>query len=436
MSHRTYRENTFSLLDQTGPFATGDAPPDNMHFSPQSRKWSSQIRQGGLTTKYRVIRNQIFEFLDLRSFADVERLLKDPQGRRRVNQRAYTLVGNMFGIDGNEHEIISRVNSYAQTADGVIDHLKGRVFARYSPFIEMTNEIEATNSPVDLLMIIFDDRYHKKARFEAKRKLILMNLAASIDQRERETDVEHKFAQFLGFLNDHVWSRRVKIGELEIAYLVSEHDPRTFACTGVQVLEQEQGRELACRPGQKITLIKRRRFRVNGREIPIYVTVRKKTHEAKVLKLLRKGEENPAIAVDDELGLMGVVDSLMDVRIFHKHLTQSASRAGSFMTLEEVSDTLTGAVHVSSNIGSSPKTPMFKFFARMGGMRVEFIVHTNETFLNYAYQREISHDEYEIRRIIDTGVAALLFPPDIYFLDMHRIKDTLIDWFRKRVEEC
>ncbi|MFW3146682.1 MAG: hypothetical protein ACMUIE_07715, partial [Thermoplasmatota archaeon] len=42
----------------------------------------------------------------------------------------------------------------------------------------------------------------------------------------------------------------------------------------------------------------------NGRNIPIYVSVRKKPPEAKVLKLLRKGEENPADAVDDELGLM------------------------------------------------------------------------------------------------------------------------------------
>jgi len=150
---------------------------------------------------------------------------------------------------------------------------------------------------------------------------------------------------------------------------------------------------------------------------------------------LRKGEENPAVAVDDELGLMAVLDSAVDVKIFHRHLTQSAIKADSFMTLEEVSDTLTGGMRPPGNIGSSSLTPMFKFFARMGGMRVEFIVHTNKSYLNYMYQRDISHDEYEVKRIFDSGVADLLFPQNIYALDMKQIRNELICWFRKRNEE-
>jgi hypothetical protein len=46
-------------------------------------------------------------------------------------------------------------------------------------------------------------------------------------------------------------------------------------------------------------------------------------------------------------------------------------------------DTLGGGKRKSSNIGSSSSTPMLKFFARMGGMRVEFIVHTNKSYLDY-----------------------------------------------------
>jgi hypothetical protein len=68
--------------------------------------------------------------------------------------------------------------------------------------------------------------------------------------------------------------------------------------------------------------------------------VRKKAPEAKVLKLIRKGEENPAIAVDDELGLLGVLDTAAEVKQFQKHLTESAIKAKSFMTLEDISDTL------------------------------------------------------------------------------------------------
>jgi hypothetical protein len=188
------------------------------------------------------------------------------------------------------------------------------------------------------------------------------------------------------------------------------------------------------KPGRKLTLIKRRRFKENGREVPIYVSVRKKPPEAKVLKLIRKKEENPAVAVDDELGLLGVLDTVAEVRLFQKHLTESAIRAGSFMTLEDISDTLGGGKHRSSSVGSSSSTPMLKFFARMGGMRVEFIVHTNRSYLDYIYKKDVSHDEYEVKRLFDSGVAELLFPREIYHLDMAAVKDNLIDWFRQRIE--
>ena len=444
------QDNIFSLLDRTGPFATGERPPVLASFSPEARLFARGLVEAGMATRYRILRNQIFEFLDVRSFAEIPAIINDPARRKLVNERAYRLLGNMFGIEGSAREVVLRVNTYSRTADGVINYLKGKVLSNYASYIEMTNEIDSCKSPVDLLLILFDDRYHKKARFEAKRKLILMNLAGSIDQRERETEVEAKFDQFLDFLNEYVWSKKSRIGELEIVYLLSDHDPDTFACNKVEVIGQGHwaygttaakvfGKEVhgvkRKKANQKLTLIKRRRFQANGAEVPIYVSIRKKQSEAKVLKLLRKGEENPAVAVDDELGLMGVVDSVAEVKAFQKHLTQSATRAGSLMTLEEVSDTLSGGVHQSGSIGSSAKTQMFKFFARMGGMRVEFIVHTNRSYLNYIYEREVSHDEYEVKRIFDSGVAELLFPQDIYEIDIAEKKEAVLRWFRKRIEE-
>jgi hypothetical protein len=426
--------NIFALLDQNGPFRVDDEPEGGRLFSPRSRRRLQELKKNGLVSKYRVIRNQIFELLGVRSFAGIQDLLDRPEQRPIVEKRAYMLLGNMFGLAGNEREVIARINSYSRIADGVINYLRARVLANYASYIEMTNEIDSTRSPVELLLILFDDRYHRKARFEAKRKLILMNLAGAIDQRERETEVEQKFLRFLGFLNDQVWSRQAKIGELEIVYLHSRHHPESFACQEVTVKRRE---ELPAQPGpgEKITMIKRRCFPWRGREIPVYVSIRKKPPEAKVLKLLRKGEENPAVAVDDELGLMAVVDSPMEVKIFQQHLTASAGRAGSLMTLEDLSDTLNGEEYRSANPGSSARTAMYKFFARMGGMRVEFIVHTNESFLNYIYQRGVSHDEYEVKRIFDSGVARLLFPCDIYEIDIGEKKEALIRWFRSRIEE-
>lgn len=421
---------------QDGPFAIGQEPPFAHPFSRNSKTWVAKLQHDQLLkTKYRAVRNQIFDFLGINNFDEILALLYEKQLREQSRIRGMQLLGNMFGISGSSGEIQRHLHDYARTADDVINSLRAKVLAPYSANIEMTNEIGITDNPVDLLLITFDDRFHRKARFEAKRKLVLMNLAGSIDQRERETNIEQKFADFLSFLNDHVWSPSLKIGDLEISYLHSRHNDLDFSCEEVRVLTAREAEGISPNHGEKLTLIKRRRFRDGDREIPIYVTIRKKPPAAKVLKLLRKNEKNPAAAVDDELGLMAVLNNISDVKRFLRHLTRSAISADSIMTLEDISDTLTGGEYQGTATGSSGKTPMLKFFARLGGMRVEFIIHTNRSYLNYMYQREVAHDEYEVKRIFDTGVASFLFPQDIYHLNMGEIRNRQLERFRRTIEE-
>jgi len=430
-------DSVFTSLQQHGPLAVEDGVYVTRPFSSHTRKWVKNLCKERInTTKYRALRSQIFEFLEITSFAQLSELLKHPDKQMHRSQRACLLLGNMFGLNGTPREIEARVYEYARTADAVVNSLKGKILKPYASFVDTTNEIEVANDPVTLLLIMFNDRYHKKARFEARRKLVLMNLAGSIDQRERETGIEEKFSSFLHFLNDYVWSKNLKIGEHDIVYLYSQHSEETFCCSSVKVLTKEQGQAITPAKGAKLTLLKRRRFTAGNRDIPIYVSIRKKPPEAKVLKLLRKNEKNPAVAVDDELGLMAVLDSVADIKTFQTHLTRSASKANSFMVLEDISDTLSSTVNYkSSATGSSSKTEMMKFFARLGGMRVEFIIHTNRSWLNYMYKREVAHDEYEVKRIFDSGVMELLFPKDIFNLDHNMIRNDMIRRFRRSIEE-
>ncbi|NOQ45796.1 MAG: hypothetical protein GQ559_03865 [Desulfobulbaceae bacterium] len=430
------KKSIFTAMLQDGPFAVGDAPPFAHPFSGEAKEWSRAIQGDQLIkTKYRAVRNQIFDFLGVNTFDEILALFYNRELRNQTAGRAHQLLGNMFGIQGDAQVIDRHLHDYARTADDVVNSLRAKVLAPYSSHIETTNEIETMHDPVDLLLVFFDERFHRKARFEAKRKLVLMSLAGSIDQRERETAIEQKFADFLSFLNVFVWSPSLKIGDLEISYLHSRHSAKDFSCTNVCVLDEEEALEITPVSGEKLTLIKRRRFNDQSRDIPIYVTIRKKPPAAKVIKLLRKNEKNPATAVDDELGLMAVLNSVSDVKRFLRHLTKSAVKSDSFMTLEDISDTLTGGDYEGSATGSSAKTPMLKFFARLGGMRVEFIIHTNRSYLNYIYQRDVAHDEYEVKRIFDTGVAQFLFPSDIYHLDMEKIRAGQLARFRKQIEE-
>lgn len=429
-------KSIFAAMKQNGPFAVTESLALGRQFSAQTRDWAKKFNDDRLqVTKYRAVRAQIFDFLQIENFDEVPLLLADAKARAQRSERACVLLGNLFGIAGSTSEIRSKLKEYAQTADAVINLLRGKLLAPYASHLETNNEIETTHDPVDLLLRVFDDRFHMKARFEAKRKLVLMNLAGSIDQRERETDIENKFYAFLEFLNRNFWSQKFKIGQLETAYLLSRHAPDDFRCLDVKVLDAAcRARLKSLGEGEKITLLKRRIFQDKGRDIPAYVSVRKKDSAAKVLKLLRKNEKNPAVAVDDELGLMAVLDSIGDVKRFVRHMTRSAIQSGSLMTLEDISDTLTGGTHHSNNIGSNSQTPMLKFFARMGGMRVELIIHTNQSYLNYRYQRDIAHDEYEVKRIFDSGVAEFLFPSDIYNLDMEQIRQSLLERFRRDIE--
>jgi len=429
--------SVFISLQQKGPLAVEETVNLFEPFSKHSRTWVKQLAKNrNSMTKYRALRSQAFEFLEVARFQDIHTLLQEPQLRAERSKRAYERLGNMFGINGTVREIEYRVHEYARTADAVVNELRSKIFKPYASHIATTNEIEVTNDPIQLLLVVFNDRYHKKARFEARRKLQLMNLAASIHQRENETEIEDKFLNFLKFLNDFVWSPKQKIGEHDIVYLHSQHADEDFRCLNVKVIDRHAAGSVKPEKGTKLTLLKRRRFIAGNREYPIYVSIRKKPPEAKVLKLLRKNEKNPAVAVDDELGLMAVLDSVADVKVFQKHLTQSASRANSFMVLEDISDTLTGSSAYSSTAtGSSTKTPMLKFFARLGGMRVEFIIHTNRSWLNYMYQQDVAHDEYEVRRLFDSGVAELLFPEDIFYLNHEAIRQDMLNLFRKQIEK-
>jgi hypothetical protein len=430
-------KSIFTAMKQNGPFGVTDGFTLGRPFSKQTRAWARQFGDDRLLmTKYRVVRAQIFDFLQIDGYSEVPGLLADPIARAQRSERACALLGNLFGIVGSTSEIRSKIKEYAQTADAVINLMRNRLLAPYASHVETSNEIETTHDPVELLLRVFDERFHRKTRFEAKRKLALMNLAGSIDQRERETDIEKKFYAFLEFLNRNVWSPQFKIGHLEHAYLLSRHDPDDFRCLNVKVIDAASRARLKdLGEGEKLTLLKRRVFQDGGRDIPAYVSVRKKDSAAKVLKLLRKNEKNPAVAVDDELGLMAVLDSVSDVKRFVRHMTRSAIKSGSLMTLEDISDTLTGGLYHSSAVGSSSQTQMLKFFARMGGMRVELIIHTNQSYLNYRFQRDIAHDEYEVKRIFDSGVAEFLFPSDIYNLDMEQIRQSLLDQFRKNIEQ-
>lgn len=418
----------FYTLRQTGPFATADHL-DFSKTSDHARTFVSSLTPEQ-KTQYRTMRDEIFSMLDIKSFTEVETLRQDPQRLQKVSDKAYLRIGAMYGIRGPLSEIKTAVERYAEDADNVIDYIKDDIFNGLSVRVEMINEIQATNDPVKLMLISMDEGYHPKPRFEAVRKLELMKLSAAIHQRERESGVSDKFARFIEFMNENVWAKTKRIGDIDEITLVSTHNPTSYGVESVRVT----GIDSQASQGEKLTPQSRRTFIVSGHEIPAYVTIRKKENEQKIIKLLRKDDQDPATAVDDELGVMLVFDSNRHLRSFIKHLFESASQAGSQMTVEDISDTLNGGHYNNKNAGGSQGIQMLKFFARMQGARVEFILHTNETYVNQLYKRGVSHSEYEVNRVFDSGVIDLLFPQGFYGIDTKKAQEEVIKRRREKIE--
>ncbi|MDZ4228186.1 MAG: hypothetical protein U1E54_02995 [Candidatus Levybacteria bacterium] len=413
----------FTALRENGPFSTNTLPISEKYIT-SAKNWIKDLSSES-RTKFTATRSLIFQLLNVNSFPEIQNIIKDEKHKDQVTEHTYGLLGQMYGIEGSKEEIKSKINEYAKTADSVINKLREKELSSLAAELEMVNEISSIKDPVDLLLIIFNEKYGPKARFEAKRKLVLMNLAASIDQREREAKNEIKFNKFLDFLNEHVWEG--KVGETETTYILSDHDPDTFACTSFKILHKEESKKIEIKQGQKLTKISSRKFRINEREIPIYVTLRQKSKEAEILKLLRKGQENPSVAVDDDLGLFAVVESKSRMDQFQKLLVQSATKAGSSMIFEEITDTL------DDKTDNPPKIKERKFHIKTGGMRIEFILHTTETYLNHLYQDHISHDEYEILRLFEKDIPELLFPKSIYEISMREAESKIIQQVRNKI---
>lgn len=433
----SFSQGNFAELKETPPFKTNGIPGEGSKFA--ARQWLKYLDETAIT-KMVGIRRQIFQLLGVKSFPEIQNIIKDEKLREETSKRAYGLLGKMYEISGEDKDIASRIGNYAGRADYTINYLNDKFELSDPPIkFEMINEVSSTSNPTDLLLMIFDERYSTRARFEAKRKLALMSLAASIDQRERETNNEEKFKKFIKFLDTHVLDKDIKIGETESVFVLSNHDPETFGNTSYTILTKKEKEEreksgIRLEKGrQKLTELSWRKFTKDDRQIPIQYSTRIKSREAKILKLLRKGVENPAVAVEDDLGIMAVFKSAKDIDRFQERLVQGATEYGSYMSFEEVEDTLKHGNHNSKNIGSNPELKQRNFYIKTDGVRFDAITHTIDTYLDYLYKDGVSHVEYEVKRLFDTGVVGMLFPSSIYNdVNWTEIKPKIIQTIRQR----
>lgn len=407
------------FLDQFGPYAVteGYAPgvaEPGFRSRDHVTNWLRNLEPGD-RDYFRTIRKELFLIFGVRSFPQIAEIAADPQKRTEVTQQFYSRVGKQYKIEGSPDEVKKHVDKFAVTADGVIDYVQRHVLNGQATITEMTNEVHHTHNPVDLLLIMFDPiHYNKRARFEAKRKLMLMEMAAEVDRAQRDQSPVDRLRDFDQFLERHVWKKDSKIGETETVFLSSTHDPDTFACKEVKIItpEEAEAKKAHIDPATELlTPVSRRLFTHKGRDIPVYITTRPKGDVEKILKMLRKRTGNTQVAVEDDIGFMGVFDSHRDLQAFQEALQEAQDREGLLPRPRDFSDTINGGKYDTGHAGSSQETQMRKSYVDLPDSSIEVILHTNQTYLDFYLRHGVGHDEFIINRLYDTGVVELLFPP-------------------------
>lgn len=395
---------------------------------------SSETRQRYFEADLRLIMNLV----GARSYAQMRELLKGNQDIQEaaIDKRA---LSSYFRADPKDtrkdqvkkEERRKKILKYAEEADNFVNvYLRTGNWEPISGDTRIQNEVvlEPHEGIGKLLKLVFDTRYTDRVRFEAKRKLVLMSLFAAVDSHSTELQEQFRYPEFTRFFEDHVWYQdpNEKKGATRKVEILSRHSMEDYSVLGLEELTdpdiiQSANRRVRNQKPKKggnhlrMSTFNQRSILYNGEVIPVFFDPRQKELNSRVAKMIRKGENDPGIAVTDATGIMLVARNVQDARKIFRHIAASGNSSTNLVEIDEIEDTLDGKSEYSAeNKGSSSKTRQLKFIMKQGGTKIEVVIHTYETHLRDKLMDEIAHDEYDVRRLLKSGSFELLFPQKIY----------------------
>lgn len=363
--------------------------------------------------------------------------------RTKIYTDANRALAKNFGIPITQ--ITSTLERYAEGSNLSVTAPKDRMPKDVSGLFEMVNEVELGTHPIDLLRIVFDSDYSQKAHLEAIRKLGHMEEDAQVEGDPILTRKREDYIKFTQILNEHVWMKDKKIGEVSEVYFLSTHDSDSdFKCTSVEVREMnfaeadELSRQLP--PNQKLVVASRRRFEVQsgpqtGRIVDIYISNRLKTNVDRRVKSERRNNgEDPHTSNKDAIGARIVANTKEELELFIDHLVFVAKQIGSDIKIHDYQDSITSGDFTGDNPGSSKDIQMIKFLVRLANIELEMQAYESIGFANASFKSGPSHPEYSWNRLFNSGWFDRNFPPGIYGYEPSALQRRLIRHERELIE--
>lgn len=441
-------------------------PDGNRPFEPRfawaaALAHSPELREEYMAhrTEFRTAMGNILQLLDITDVRQIPGAF-DEKGKAAKIIDINRAIGRLYSphVEGKRSTKDSRkaktVEYYAKSADTFISGLRlnDGILNPIAWKIRPSEEAISRSNPYELLELAFTPGNSPKLGFEALRKLFLGTKIAAVDTVSAELEEGDTYRRFTDLLDKLVWDQEHPKGYTEDVVLLSKHDMETYdvlyeledgslvtfdkipkgqietakpAISEVPAT-QKDAVEAAVRKSDpdltghhlRLTTLQSRLFKHNGVSHHAFVDKRQKKFHSWVMKMLRKGEDEPTVAVEDRIGMMLVVKDAEEADMLVEQLQMAGRRTGSILLPEGIEDNLKrrgkSRKYSAKNTGSSSDTEMMKFYARVHGMRIEVIIHTRESYLNYQFSDKTGHDDFEIRRFFDSGLYALLFPRSIY----------------------
>lgn len=343
-------------------------------------------------------------------------LKEDPEKKKEAHQRFINELCDIHELRPQEELIMGALRD----ADGLIERIEDPRFGILGILREeigVRNEIGAIKDPLDLLLLTFSPKADPALRYEARRKLVLMDLALELAHFREIT--EDAMDDFLHFLNTHIWEGN--LGVAQRLRIVADHSPIDNSCQRVTFIHPSQAEHFRnISTYQRTVTFQMRPWGFIDDQGLVYVEHRLKDTTSLLLKMLARGTDDP-LRFDDLLGLKFVLKDRDEIDRFTRYLQEKSQGRLVFQSPDPKYD-----------IGKESKLEMIKIDCKFDGYPFELQFFTIQSYLDSRFKDGIGVEEYSLRKLLDSSAVEYLYPPDIYGIDLRDFREVLIRHVREK----